>query len=129
MRMKRMKIRQNENFRINQKGRTLKLSESLSLQKASSSNCQTSVRRRERERKPKPQTGFFFVSSFSLSLFYAKKKKKKIGNINVEPCHQSDCYQNSFFVGLHAQTLSRFVFLQYDKQKYNTKKACVLPQG
>lgn len=127
--MKRMKIRQNENFRINLKGRTLKLSESLSLQKASSSNCQTSVRERERERKPKPQTGFFCFLFLSLAFLRQKKPKKKIGNINVEPCHQSDCYQNSFFVGLHTQTLSRFVFLQYDKQKYNTKKACVLPQG
>lgn len=75
-----------------------------------------------------PNGLFLFPLPFS-HFSTLEKKKKKNGNINVEPCHQSDCYQNSFFVGLHAQTLSRFVFLQYDKQKYNTKKACVLPLG
>lgn len=72
------KIHQNENFRINQEVRTLKLSESLSLQKASSSNCQTSVRESARERtQTKAPNGLFFVSTSFVSLFHDIKKKWK----------------------------------------------------
>lgn len=69
------KIHQNKNFRINQQGRTLKLSESLSLQKASSSNCQASVRENANQ---SPKRAFLFPLPFSRFSTLEKNKKLEI---------------------------------------------------
>lgn len=77
---------------------------------------------------------FFFVLFNTFLLFFPFLGHSEfLENITAElSSPKSDCYQNSFFVSLCTRTHTHHELvcvLQYDKQKYNTKKACVFPRG